>query len=211
MRSGVAEQPPRGEPRAATGVRARLRAGTAEQHERLDRRLAPLLDIDEGLAPVRYRALLAAFRGFYAPLEQALTAALRRDPAPVWLGRTGWLDEDLLAMGLDPPAIARLPGCRPVPPAGSVPEALGCCYVLEGAALGGRVIAARLAPAGGPASLACRYFAGHGADTGRRWGAFLRHLERRCAGEQATALALAAARATFERLETWLEEREVIR
>ena len=197
----------RSEPRAVAGVRATLRAGTAAAHERLERELA----IVQQLAPDRHRALLVGFRGFYAPLEHALAGALRREPAPVWLGRTGWLDEDLAAMGLGPAEIAQLPRCRRLPPTRSVPEALGCCYVLEGAALGGRVIAARLARAPGRSPLACRFFAGHGADTGVRWSAFLRHLERRCAGEQATAGALAAARATFERLQAWLEEREVIR
>lgn len=191
--------------RGLTSVRGRLRAATAEQHAMLERRL-PLWG---ELGASRYLHLLGAFRGFYAPLERHLAAVLN-EPAPVELARTGWLDEDLTGTGLRPADIAALPSCSRLPAAGDVAHALGCCYVLEGAALGGKVIAARLSAAAGWTPR-LRFFTGHGSATGHRWGAFLAHLEEHCSDAAALARAQMSAVATFECFENWLHARQVLR
>ncbi len=50
-------------------------------------------------------------------------------------------------------------------------------YVLEGSALGGRVILRQLKPLGLSEAAGASYFAGDGPETGRRWTTFLARLE----------------------------------
>ena len=76
--------------------------------------------------------------------------------------------------------------------------AMGALYVLEGARLGGKLLARRVeAEFGLTAEHGATYLNGDGADTGRRWRQFLAALEERLASPDDLARAVAAARATF--------------
>ena len=177
-----------------------MRDATEPDHRRLEAALA--LQSPE-LSFERYRRVLAAFHGFYSPLE----ARIRRfGPVAPPLGfalpeRARRLELDLAALGV-PAATAC---CEDLPELTTTAELAGCLYVLEGAALGGQVLARSLAsrwqltPSTGLA-----FFYGDGpVATKRRWELVLDWLERAGrAGADARA-AVAAASATFIALERW--------
>ena len=76
--------------------------------------------------------------------------------------------------------------------------AIGALYVLEGARLGGKLLARRVeAELGLTAEHGASYLNGDGADTGRRWRQFLAALEERLVSAEDLARAIAAARMTF--------------
>lgn len=76
--------------------------------------------------------------------------------------------------------------------------AIGAMYVLEGARLGGRLLARRVeAELGLTAGRGAAYLNGDGADTGRRWRRFLIELEERLVSPEDLERALLGARATF--------------
>jgi heme oxygenase len=113
------------------------------------------------------------------------------------------LEADLLALG--DRDLARIPRCEQLPDLDTVPQVLGCLYVIEGATLGGQIITRHLlANLGLTAQAGVAFFAGYGAETGPRWqafGAMLRGGAQRWGGEEEI---VASANTTFETLESWL-------
>ena len=163
-----------------------LKAATAVHHERLERRVDIASRVRSRDA---YRELLERFYGFYRPLEERLqpygeTVELR-PKAPL-------LARDVQSLGGD---VNALPQASRLPPTGSLAEALGVLYVLEGATLGGAVIA-KLAQRrlGVTREQGGAFF---GAYDARRWKAFKLVVERHGAAD-------AAAVATFEDMEEWV-------
>jgi heme oxygenase len=118
-------------------LRGHLRAATKEGHHRLDHHplVAPL--VVGGLTRAGYGNALLALHALHAPLERTLTAFRPDTPPPI---RSVWLEEDLAALGrraeADAPSLPRWNGAAPASPAAYV----GMRYVIEGSALGGRVI-----------------------------------------------------------------------
>jgi heme oxygenase len=92
-----------------------------------------------------------------------------------------------------------------LPEVGSLGQALGCLYVMEGSTLGGRFIARRLhehlglTPASGAA-----FFHGYGEETGSRWKAFQQALVRYSAATENEFAVIGAAEETFSKFEKWL-------
>ncbi|WP_440995378.1 biliverdin-producing heme oxygenase [Arhodomonas sp. SL1] len=131
------------------GVLDELRRQTAPAHRRLE--CHPLLGalLRRELTCDRYTTILGMFYRYYRALEPAL-AMWAGDPRLLRAGyryrpRAPLLREDLSALGrgqgrAGPPKDA-LPG---TPPLDSGDAALGVLYVIEGATMGGRVIAPRL-------------------------------------------------------------------
>lgn len=77
-------------------------------------------------------------------------------------------------------------------------SAIGALYVLEGARLGGKLLARLVEDRLGlTAELGATYLNGDGVDTGRRWRHFLADLEERLVASDELIRAIAAARATF--------------
>ena len=76
--------------------------------------------------------------------------------------------------------------------------AIGALYVLEGARLGGKLLARKVeAELGLTAEHGAAYLNGDGAEAGRRWRRFLSGLEERLVLSEDLVRAVAAARATF--------------
>lgn len=167
-----------------------LRSGTRDAHDRLEDGLNVL---ERCRTRETYIPLLQAFRSLYAPLERAVASSgLAGEALPEWQQRrkTGWLDEDLAALGA-----AALPD-REVPRLHTVEDVVGVCYVLEGATLGGAVVVQQLArDRDDPPPH--RFFASYGRDRGAMWAAFRRHLVELDARGLDRASAVAAARRTF--------------
>ena len=187
-----------------------LRTETAELHVALEKRLpffSEQLDLD------LYRRLMAAYYGFYKPLEQRLHVLTL---TPTGLDQSlriklPVLRADLTALGLDDHAIEALPTCRDLPQIDSRASALGVSYVLEGATLGGQILRRRVAEQLGlDASSGAAFLNVYGELTGRRWKDFLQYLGDRNLGDAQTLEVTRAAKATFTHFEHWLDSQKVL-
>jgi heme oxygenase len=148
-------------------VTQRLRTETRAAHDRLESDLDLL---DGRLGPDRYRLLLERFLGFHRVLEPRLDRWHDATPLLDWPVRrkTALLLADLADLGVDGSALDAVPDCPEVPDVDGSAAALGVLYVVEGATLGGRLIAERLRDGVVPAT-ALRFFGSYGDEVGRRW------------------------------------------
>lgn len=176
----------------------RLRQETRSQHEQMESVFALPRSREE------LRNWVARFLGFLEPLEQAAVARLGADhPALAQRLKSGWLRDDLQALGLDAAAVAALP--RATLPAGldAMPRLLGALYVFEGATLGGQLISKHLEQTLGLSGGAgYRYFRSYGAEAGRRWQEF-RALLLQHSSPAADDQIVAGANDTFSALRVW--------
>jgi heme oxygenase (biliverdin-IX-beta and delta-forming) len=180
-------------PRAS--ARATLRAATDDVHERMHAHSGYRALASGGMQTDAYRRLLARSYGFYLPIEGKLSRG--RD-------RSCRLQADLLALGMTPAAIDALPICIALSPLDSRPKALGAAYVVEGAALGGQVLARGLISNAASLALPATFLLGDGENGGRRWRDFIAELEEELSGSGELEAAAQSARATFATFETWM-------
>ena len=113
-------------------ARVALRAGTAAEHDRVDRLFSRLdLALEED-----YRRFLLAQAAAFLPIERRLDQAGTAELVPDWSSRrrADLLRADLSVLGVDEPV------CIPSPPLDSPAAQLGAVYVLEGSRLGGAVL-----------------------------------------------------------------------
>jgi len=182
-----------------------LKSETQSHHLRLEQRLNLLQRV---ITLRDYRELLSRLYGIYAPLEPVLWRALdplkeelslaRRKKAPL-------LSRDLAACGLKDADIVAIQRWREIAPFPSLPQALGHLYVLEGATLGGQVIARHLRkilPLKKTAGLS--FFHSYGADASERWRQFRDVMTRHITTPAQQELAVGAALETFEAFDRWL-------
>jgi len=166
-----------------------LRSGTRDAHARVEDTVDVLR---AGRSPETYAPVLQAFRSLYAPLERALDRSpLTLDVVPDFAERrkTAWLDADLAALG------APVPADLDVPPLSTVEDVAGACYVLEGATLGGAIVARELP------DLPHRFFASYGSSRGAMWASFRGHLRALDDHGIDRAQAVASAQRTFRLFE----------
>lgn len=175
-------------------------------HQRLEAELGLL---DAGLSIQRYRRVLEAFRGFYAPVEVRLVQLTAGVP-PLGFplrARSVLIEQDLLALGVTRRAIAELPRCTDLPRFSCLEDLAGCLYVLEGACLGGQVIARALRQRFGlTRETGASFFLGDGEATSARWLLVLDWLEAVERGGAGSEEVVASARATFLTLARWIEQ-----
>lgn len=167
-------------------LRNRLRAATAQHHERVD---AAFSSFDLG-QPSGYRAFLQAHAQVLIPLEAALERAgvdaMLEDWAQRRRAQALRADLDDLGAASPPPALLKTPL--------SQAWCWGATYVIEGSRLGGRVLARRAAEANPSAPL--RYLS-H-SSTKPLWPSFLEQLELHATTCDWNDV-LAGAHDTFER------------
>jgi heme oxygenase (biliverdin-IX-beta and delta-forming) len=189
----------------ALPLRQELRRETADVHRRLEVDLGLL---DSELSLDRYRRVLEFFVGFYAPVEADLARAASAGP-PLGLplrARTALIESDLVSLGLSRREIADLPRCADLPRLSCLEEVAGCLYVLEGACLGGQVIAPALREhLGVDRGSGASFFTGDAEGIPARWRVFLGWLEGRGRAGAATTPIVASARATFLAFARWVE------
>jgi heme oxygenase len=180
----------------------RLDVATRAQHPEAD---APWLDL-MAREPTRARYIdqLVATYGFEAPIEASLSLTpqlasvlnLRRR------SRTGAIVQDLLALGMTPQRIARLPQCSQVVPFREPCEALGWLYVVERATLLHEAIL-RHVQSRMPYVYAWSYLGAHDGRAGIRWQEFGRMLDDFATTPAITERILAGARAAFACHRDW--------
>jgi len=192
-------------------LREQLQCETATLHTRVEAQLGLL---ESPLSRARYRHVLEAFYGFYAPLEIGLSRLAATVPPPrlPLRARAGLIESDLVALGLSKREVNELPWCAELPRLSCREHLAGCLYVLEGACLGGQVIARELrrqlrVAKGSGAS----FFVGDAEGTGARWRLVLTWLEGLVRLRAQTDQVVASARATFLTLGRWLEHEGVSR
>ena len=184
-----------------------LRSATAEEHARTES-LVPVLDPALGLGG--YAAILLRFRVVYTVLEDALAqvdgwpegfAVEPRRWSPRLERDLAWLEERGALGPRSFDFVGMSPMTAPVP---TLPSAIGILYVLEGAALGGQLIARRLGPRFGvTATAGACFFTGAGDATGRRWRTFGAMVDRWGAEHRREWRdVIASARATFDAIAT---------
>jgi len=184
-------------PAPATGLTSRLRAATRLAHERVDGAFPNGLDS---------RGTYVRYLSAILPLAQWLHDSWR----PAWTGLAGWyeparlqrLQADLCHLGATP-----APAPNPVA-AGCAAEWLGGGYVLEGSAMGARLLARgldRLQPADPLIAGARTFIDSHLADP-RRWGRFRQLLDS--LPERDAGAAMRGARRGFGLVECQLDAME---
>ena len=173
-----------------------LRERTQDLHARLDSSLpllSPALTLDQ------YVTFLGRMYAWLEPTERMAADLLARGSFPVRpLRRAPAIEEDLADLGGHPVSVD-----HSIPRLESEAHAVGCCYVLEGSALGGQLIARHIARTLDLSSeRGGRYFRGSGADTGHRWREVCLALDRYPASSPEAVVE--GARRTFHSLIAWL-------
>src|SRR6476620_1260938 len=192
----------------ASPLRPRLKLETAKLHDHLDAQL-PLLD--PHLSIGRYRDVLEVYLGFYAPLEANLARLASSAVSPFGLPlrlRTELIERDLLALGASPRQVAELPRCTDLPRLSCLEDLAGCLYVLEGACLGGQVIAPALQRRLGlDRDTGASFFIGDAEATPARWNRVVGWLESLPSAGARVEDIVASACATFSALIEWVTGR----
>ncbi len=192
-------------------ISERLRTETVTHHESIEnaKRLSRLGAPDFTLA--EYQELLEHFYGFYKPLEAHFQAFPDVMSALDFEGRfkLPLLIQDLKHFGHTDDTLSQLPQCSDFPPMESLPQVLGCIYVMEGSTHGTQFITKRLREHFNLTDGGLRYYEGYGKDTMPRWKTFKTYLDTTLeAGpepEQAKAQTIQTAGLTFDALHRWMD------
>ena len=186
-------------------VRLRLKIETAALHRNLEEGLAL---VDSPLSLDRYRRILESLFGYYAPLEPRI-AQLAPSAPPLGVEmppRAPLLARDLIALGHSESAIAALRWCSDLPRLSEPAHFAGCLYVLEGARLGGVIIARALERTLGIGpDDGASFFCSDGEVVARRWKHVLVWLDEVAHSGAPVDGIVDAARATFRTLSRWTE------
>lgn len=187
-----------------------LKDATRERHVALERQM-PLLDADLQLAA--YEHMVRKLFTYHKPLERSLLAAsgfsdLGLDYAK--RAKTARLAHDLEVLGLTADDVGQMRECEALPDLETPCHIFGCLYVLEGATLGGQIVARQLkASLGLTPESGASYFSGYGADTGPRWKAFCAVLTDYAARAREPMDIVAGANATYATLSAWMRVADV--
>ena len=181
----------------ASRLHQQLKRETAGLHQRLEAKLG---FFEPEFSIHRYVQVLQIFHGFYAPVEASL---LRLAAAGPPLGfplraRSELIESDLLALGLSRRELAELPRCTDLPRLSCPEDLAGCLYVLEGACLGGQVIAPTLhQQLGVDKDSGASFFVGDAEATSARWILVLTWLDALVRAGARSEEIVASACATF--------------
>lgn len=182
----------------------RLKSETAEAHAALEQRLNPRLFSISNKED--YGQILKVFHSFFAPLQHKVQAAVPAVLLPdIAQRRTAhWIEQDLrvLQQNVPPPASEKY-----LPKINTSARAIGALYVMEGATLGGRIIAKKLTQQlGDEVARALRFFEGYRHNTGPMWVQFVAALNGLTLSETETGQAINAANETFQKFDMWIQQ-----
>jgi heme oxygenase (biliverdin-IX-beta and delta-forming) len=186
-------------------IMLRLRTQTAGWHARAER----AVNFHARLASIpTYRRFLQRLYGFYLPLEAVIHGQSKLGSILDLDARrkTHLLEADLLALGTTAENLAAIDRCTRLPLLADSAAAAGSLYVLEGASLGGQIIARHLAahlgitPKNGGSFFQC-----YGPHLKAMWSEFGAAVERTCDTATKQDGAIQAAIGTFECFTHWFE------
>lgn len=186
----------------ASRVLLRLDTETRALHPDADWPWLQLMSLDA--SRTRYIDHLVAIYGFEAPVEAALvlTPYLVEVVEQRTRWRSGLIVEDLLALGLSPSKIARLPQCPIIAPFRDPAEAFGWLYVVERSTLVYDTVRLYMEPRL-PSVHAWSYLSAYKGVASARWQALGRALDAYAITEAALELIVVSARAAFAVQREW--------
>ena len=191
-------------PGGPSPLRAQLKRRTAGLHQRVEAQLGSLTSSIQ-----RYSQVLRTLHGFYAPVEARLvqlTAACPPLGFPL-RARSALIESDLLALGVPRRELEELPRCTDLARLSCPEDLAGCLYVLEGACLGGQVVAPTLHQRLGFAKgNGASFFVGDAEATPARWNLVLTWLEGLVRAGARNEVIVNSACATFLTLARWVEQ-----
>jgi heme oxygenase (biliverdin-IX-beta and delta-forming) len=188
-------------------IMKRLKEETRSSHEGTEKHLDLFSRM---LTKQEYARLLGRFWGFYAPIESKINQVAGLADLPLNLSarqKKPLLQSDLASLDWNEPTIQALPLCVDLPALDSVPQALGCLYVLEGSTLGGQFISRHLqerleiTPDHGG-----RFFASYGPAVGSMWKAFGETVTAYSTSPQIEDAIVRSALETFASFGRWFEK-----
>jgi heme oxygenase (biliverdin-IX-beta and delta-forming) len=186
---------------------AALKAGTVSQHKAIEQ-LMPFFK--HGFSLKQYTDILAAFLGFFEPLENSLISVLGDRALLIDIShrmRAQLLRNDLRVLGLPTSSITAIPRCHQLPVLKDLSDGLGCLYVLEGSTLGGQLIARELSRCFNiNANSGASFFLSHGNHTGKMWAEFCGAVRFYVNDHAKRQAAVASAQNTFTKLDQWIRE-----
>ena len=181
---------------------ARLKESTRPLHEATE----TSVDLSTGLKSLDgYRQLLERYLGFVEPAEDRL-GEIVAGVVPDFPARrkANLLRRDLIALGVDPAAIAALPRCDDFPEMTPLPRAMGCLYVLEGSTLGGQYMAKHVESTLGLSQDAgSAYLRSYGENVGPMWKRFGAILTEQASDEPAALAIIDGAHEMFGAFGRW--------
>jgi heme oxygenase len=190
----------------ASTLHQQLKRETAGLHQRLEAQLGLL---EPELSIHRYQRVLRTFYGFYAPVEASLVRLAAAGP-PLGFplrARCELIESDLHALGMARHKLVGLPRCTDLPRLSCPEDLAGCLYVLEGACLGGQVIAQALhQQLGVDKGSGASFFVGDAEATSARWILVLTWLDGLAGAGARSEEIVASACATFLTFARWVEQ-----
>jgi len=183
-------------------VHQRLKENTQVYHQQIER--TPLINqlMSASISLEGYHALLKAFHGYIQPCERAIINSS-------WASLLGGREKmSRIASDFDDLKIVSLTNCQVLPPLNTREQILGYLYVMEGATLGGQIIAKILQDKLGlTAQYGARYFNGYGSDTMKMWVEFC-HLINQINVLQERQV-LGSASMTYTTLIDWINQSRI--
>lgn len=187
----------------------KLKVETDELHHKLQGNIA--FDGLTGNNPSceKYKALLMKFLPFYRVIEERLEQV--QDWKSIGFDFEGrrksqLIEKDLRFLGVADEDIGVIPVCENIPDIKTLPEALGCMYVLEGATLGAQQMARNMNAnfgydrSSGAAFLLCY---GEGSNVGNNFKEVADFIGSSSTPTDEPKI-ISSAKATFESLDRWL-------
>jgi heme oxygenase len=187
-------------------ILAELKSRTADLHRGIEAAV-PLMD--PALTLERYADYLGHLYPWYSTVEARLTAIAGLRAVIQDLDarlKTEILARDLNALGRAAETgidVSFIPDLR------SIPQALGCLYVLEGSTLGAQILIRAVRNSlGAEVAGKTTFLAGYEENTALRWRQLRTSLSRFLTRAEDQETAVLAARATFSGLHEWLLRRQ---
>jgi heme oxygenase (biliverdin-IX-beta and delta-forming) len=152
-----------------------------------------------------YLSVLVRTYGFIGPLEAACkyTPDVEHLLEPVQYTRAGLVAQDLLALGLSPAQLARVPQCHAIASFRGAAEALGWLYLVERSLLLHAELRHHLVQHVQGVEHALAYLSGSEADAIEHWARFGRLLDRVAERPDVANEIVLAAHAGFDTLAAW--------
>ena len=192
---------------SVSGLLTKLNLATRHLHADVDDPWLDLLRTDVTLTD--YSTQLVRTYGLIAPFESACkyTPGVARLLDYRQLLRAGLIARDLLALGITPSELSRVPTCPVLTIFRDASEAFGWLYVVERSTLlqeGVRRHLVQRLPAVGQA---CSYLGAYEGHINDHWLAFGRQLDRVAAENHSEQDILSSAEAAFRHAREWLSAR----
>lgn len=180
-----------------------LKNDTRMAHADLEGRVIPsikAINTYEG-----YRRLLEMMYGFYQPLEQQIDAFVNEENMPGYGERrkASLLIQDITVLNNNMPVVPERI-CTELPVIESYAQAIGAMYVLEGSALGGKIIAGMIQKRVEEVDAALYFFTGYGEKAMEMWNAFKEQVNNGIQNDKKEEV-IQAANDTFTAFKRWIE------